>query len=423
MNIKEALEKLYSFHQFNIKLGLDNIVRLLHYLGNPQDKFQSIHIAGSNGKGSTASFAASILTEAGYKTGLYTSPHFIRFNERVRINGTEIPDEFITDFMNSMNEYIDKNSPTFFEITTAIAFKYFAENKIDIGVIETGLGGRLDATNTIKPLASIITSISLEHTNILGKSVEEIAGEKAGIIKKGTPVFIGLLDEKAETVIQKRAKENACEFYKFSDFCDHEKGNAKIKSNEFEYSIYKTPLAGNYQLRNSALAVFSLYKTLGINSSEVISRGIKNVVENSGIQGRYEIYNESPKVIFDAAHNIEGIKAFADEFKNELNLYQKKYVIYGGMNDKDVIPILAELKEHFDKIYFTSINNERAFKIEELERAGKGLNVKYENLPNPAEFVTEFISLQREECLVILGSIYLLGEIKFMLTGKKDLTF
>lgn len=423
MNIQEALKKLYSFHQFNIKLGLDNIIHLLEYLGNPQNKFQTIHIAGSNGKGSTSSFAASILQEAGYKTGLYTSPHLVRFNERVRINGVEIPDEFITDFMNEMNDYIDKYNPTFFEITTAIAFKYFAENKIDIGVIETGLGGRLDATNIIKPLASIITSISLEHTNILGKTIEEIAGEKAGIIKSKIPVFAGHIDETAINVISDKAKKNGSLFYKFSDFAELKNNFVKIKSDSFEYNIYKTPLAGKHQLRNSALAVFSLYKTLGISSAKIITSGIKNVVKNSGIQCRYEIYNESPKVIFDAAHNLEGVKIFIDEFRSEYKFYKKNYLIYGAMNDKELIPILNELKNYFDKIYFTTINYERAFKIEELEIAGKKLNLIYERLTEPANFVTKFISLQKDESLVILGSIYLLGEIKSMLSDKKDLTF
>lgn len=423
MNIQEALKKLYSFHQFNIKLGLDNIIHMLEYLGNPHDKFQTIHIAGSNGKGSTSSFAASILQESGYKTGLYTSPHLVRFNERVRINGVEIPDEFITGFMNDMTDYIDKYNPTFFEITTAIAFKYFAENKIDIGVIETGLGGRLDATNTIKPLASIITSISLEHTNILGKTIEEIAGEKAGIIKNKIPVFTGQLDETAYNVFSNKAKEKAAQLYKFSEYAEFKSDFVKIKSESFDYNIYKTPLAGKHQLKNSALAVFCLYKTFGISSSKIINAGIKNVVKNSGIQCRYEVYNESPKVIFDAAHNLEGVKIFLEEFNNEYKFYKKNYLIYGAMNDKEIKPILNELKNYFDKIYFTTINYERAFKIEELEQAGKEQNINYERLTEPANFVTKFISLQKDESLVILGSIYLLGEIKSMLSDKKDLTF
>lgn len=419
MNIKEALAKLYSIHQFSIKLGLDNIIKLLEYLGNPQNKFKSIHIAGSNGKGSTASFTASILTEAGYKTGLYTSPHLVRFNERVRINGIEIPDLYITEFMNEMNSYIDKYSPTFFEITTALAFKYFAENNIDIGVIETGLGGRLDATNTITPLASIITTISLEHTNILGKTVEEIAKEKAGIIKQGVPLFAGQIDTKALKVIEESAMKTGSDLYKFSKFAQIKNDSVNINYDGLNYNIYKTPLIGNHQLRNSALAAFSLYKTLNIKSPKIFSGGINKVIKNSGIQGRYEIYNEKPKVIFDASHNLEGIETFIEEFKKESILYDNKYLIYGAMNDKDIIPILKLLKDYFDIIYFTSINYERAFKAEELEKAGKELNISNEILPEPAKFVSEFISLQNSNCLVVLGSIYLLGEIKLMLSDKR----
>ena len=171
MNLEEALEKLFSLHQFGIKLGLENICNLLDYLGNPQKELTTFHIAGSNGKGSTSSFINSILMEAGYRVGLYTSPHLVKFNERIRVNSEMIPDEYVVGFMNSLGDYIEKHSPTFFELTTAMAFKYFAEMKLDYAVIETGLGGRLDATNVLNPLASIITTISREHTNVLSDSI------------------------------------------------------------------------------------------------------------------------------------------------------------------------------------------------------------------------------------------------------------
>ena len=218
MNIQLALDKLFSLHQFGIKLGLDKIIHLLNYLGNPQDKIQTLHLAGSNGKGSTASFIASIMMEAGYTTGLYTSPHFVRFNERVRIDGIEIPDDYIASFMSELDSYIDEHQPTFFELTTALAFKYFYENKVDYAVIETGLGGRLDATNIIKPMASIITNISLEHTNILGDKIEQIAFEKACIIKDDVPVFTGLLLETAENVISEKAENHNCPLKLFSRY-------------------------------------------------------------------------------------------------------------------------------------------------------------------------------------------------------------
>jgi dihydrofolate synthase/folylpolyglutamate synthase len=192
MNIDLALEKIYSLKQFNVKLGLDNIKALLNHIGNPQNNLKAIHIAGSNGKGSTCSFISSILQENGFKVGLYTSPHFINFNERIRINGTEISDSEIIEFLENNKKYVDKYQPTFFEITTAMAFDYFNRKNVEYAVIETGLGGRLDATNVLIPLASVITPISLEHSHILGDSLEKIAYEKGGIIKSGIPVLIRL---------------------------------------------------------------------------------------------------------------------------------------------------------------------------------------------------------------------------------------
>jgi len=202
MDLKSALEKLYSLHTFGIKLGLENIQKFLSTLDNPQSKLKTIHIAGSNGKGSTAAFIASILMEYGYKVGLYTSPHFIRFNERIQINNVQIPDEYLANFITESEDYIDEHKLTFFEVTTAIAFKYFAENDVDFAVIETGLGGRLDATNVLDPLAVVITSISLEHTNILGDTIRKIAFEKAAIIKKHIHVFVGKLPMEAVAVVE-----------------------------------------------------------------------------------------------------------------------------------------------------------------------------------------------------------------------------
>jgi dihydrofolate synthase/folylpolyglutamate synthase len=190
-SINHYLQILFNLHNRGIKLGLENTQEFLDLLGNPQKKIKCIHVAGSNGKGSTSSFIASILTEAGYKTGLYTSPHFIRYNERIRINGQIIPDKYVIAFMEEYEKLIYDTNLTFFEVTTVLAFKYFADKEVDYAIIETGLGGRLDATNVINPLASVITSISLEHTNILGNTIEEIAKEKGGIIKPGVPLFFG----------------------------------------------------------------------------------------------------------------------------------------------------------------------------------------------------------------------------------------
>ena len=193
MDINTALKKLFALHTFGVKLGLDNITHFLSFIGNPQLNLKTIHIAGSNGKGSTASFIASILMEAGYKVGLYTSPHFVYFNERITINGKQIDNKSVAEFITVHWDYIIEHQLTFFEVTTAIAFEYFYNKEVDYAIIETGLGGRLDATNVINPLAVVITSISLEHTNVLGYKISEIAGEKAAVIKKGTRVFTAIL--------------------------------------------------------------------------------------------------------------------------------------------------------------------------------------------------------------------------------------
>ena len=202
MNIEKTLAKLYNLQIFGMKFGLENIRKFLQVLGNPQNNLKCFHIAGSNGKGSTASFIASILQTAGFKTGLYTSPHFVRFNERIRINGEEIDDEYIASFYDKHELFINENKLTFFEVTTALAFTYFSEKKVNYAVIETGLGGRLDATNVLKPLAVVLTSISLEHTQHLGNTIEKIATEKAAIIKPKTKVFLGILPGKADEIIQ-----------------------------------------------------------------------------------------------------------------------------------------------------------------------------------------------------------------------------
>ena len=206
MDIQESLNKLYALHTFGVKLGLENIQKFLEVIGNPQSKLQTIHVAGSNGKGSTASFIASILIEKGYKVGLYTSPHFVIFNERIVVNGKYIPDDFIANFIDRYQKYIDEYELTFFEVTTAMAFEYFVFSDVDYAVIETGLGGRLDATNVLNPIACVITSISLEHTDILGNKLEQIAFEKGEIIKSGSKTFIGLLPEEAIKVIEKKCK-------------------------------------------------------------------------------------------------------------------------------------------------------------------------------------------------------------------------
>jgi dihydrofolate synthase/folylpolyglutamate synthase len=418
MEIQKSLDKLYSLHTFGIKLGLDNIQKFLNYIGNPQKEIKTFHIAGSNGKGSTASFIASILTELKYETGLYTSPHFIRFNERIKINNTEIPDSYVADFVSSYQEFIDENKLTFFEVTTAMAFKYFMEQKVDYAVIETGLGGRLDATNVLNPLASVITTISLEHTNILGNTIKDIAGEKAAIIKSNSKVFIGKLPRDAEAVVDEKCKSMGCELFKVDDYFLQKGDSLKLFTGEFILDDKIVPLKGKYQKYNAALAGLTVSKTLSISNFKALQDGIKNLMQNTGLQGRYEFFKKNPDIIFDSAHNPEGIKSFIEEFKKDFKKYSKRTLLFGVMKDKDIKKMLLDIKGYFDEIYITEIDIERASKIEELLKISSELNLNVKVEKEPEKLIAQFESYPEDQCLVVLGSMYLIGAVKTKLINK-----
>ncbi len=412
MNYEESLSKLFSLHQFGVKLGLENIKNLLLHIANPEKELKTIHIAGSNGKGSTASFISSILMEAGYKVGLYTSPHFVRFNERIRINGVEISDSYISKFVNDNNDYIDKNSPTFFELTTALAFQYFSESNVDYAIVETGLGGRLDATNVLQSMASVITSISYEHTNILGNSLDKISNEKAAIIKRNQKVFIGNLPKVARDVVIAKAKKQNAEYYEFEKHISLSNNRGIVSVANEEIIIPNLPLLGEYQIKNASLAALTIANLFPEIEKKKLFDGLTNVIINSGIQGRYEIYNVNPKVIFDSAHNTEGIELFLTQFQKEEKNYSKRNLIYGGMKDKNVEEILISLSKHFDVIYGTQINYERSLKVSDLEKIGRNCGVEIIPLEFPAKFIKSFSKNNLGEVLVVVGSMYTLGEIK-----------
>jgi dihydrofolate synthase/folylpolyglutamate synthase len=419
MDLESSLKKLYSLHTFGIKLGLENITNYLNRTGNPQNNLKIFHIAGSNGKGSTSSFIASILMEHNYKTGLYTSPHFVRFNERVKINGQEMPDSFIKGYIEKNEKLIDELRLTFFEVTTAMAFEYFAANKVDYAVIETGLGGRLDATNVITPLASVITSISLEHTNILGDTIEAITNEKAGIIKKGIPVFTGRLPKKAIEVIEKKCKHSGSELFMLTDYTNMAGHTLELYTDEIEVDIFSTPLKGDYQKYNAALAGLAVSETLEMNNEHIIEKGIKHVIQNTGIEGRYEIFNESPHIIFDSAHNLEGINNFLTEFRKTAGKYSRKVLLFGAMRDKAIADMLTSLWEYFDEIHVTGVeNNERAFTIEDFSRLAKEMNLKIVMEEDAVGFIRKFENEGGKSVLVVLGSMYLLGQLKSLLSER-----
>lgn len=415
---KEIEAKIFELHKLGVKFGLENTVNFLRQIGNPHEKLKCFHIAGSNGKGSTASFIASILSEEGYKTGLYMSPHFMRFNERIKVNGEEIPDEYIADFYTEYEDFITRNKLTFFEFTTVLAFKYFADFPVDYAVIEAGLGGRLDSTNVVTPLASIITSISLEHTNILGNTIEEITREKGAIIKPGSKVFTGLIPETAKKIIEERCDELKVEYFPVTDFTIKRETYLELYTEELTIDKLDSPLKGFYQKYNAATAVLALNKTLDLHNLTSFLRGLKYVVANTAFQGRYEIYSEMPKVIMDSAHNPEGVYHFMDEFRKETKLYKKNILLFSALSDKNITEMVNNLSGTFDEIYVTEINYERSSKAEDLEKMFAG-NKSYKEIPvkrvkDHAAFIRKYMADEenRKNCLVILGSMYLLGEVK-----------
>lgn len=418
MTLEESLKKLFSLHAFGIKLGLENINNFLYHLNHPEKELKAFHVAGSNGKGSTSAFLASILQEFGYKTGLYTSPHFVRFNERIRINYNEIPDAYVAGFISKHNDFIDEHKLTFFEVTTAMAFQYFADNKVEYAVIETGLGGRLDATNVLNPLAAVITSISLEHTNILGADIASITAEKADIIKDNIDVFIGKLPDEAVDVIEKKCEQTNSALYKIEDYTNEKPDRLELYTEEIELDDWTMPLKGDYQKYNAALAALAVTKVLDLNDFNLVSAGIKNVISNTGFQGRYEFFRTNPDVIFDSAHNLEGIEKFLSEFRKEMDKYSIKILLFCAMNDKPVKQMLRLLREHFEEIHVTEINYERSLTIDELIKAAK--EIKLEVIPeyNSVDFVRNIDKYAAGHCLVVLGSMYMLGEIKSFLQSK-----
>lgn len=415
MNIQSSLDKLFSLHNFGVKLGLENIRNFLNHIGNPQEKLKTIHIAGSNGKGSTSSFIASILQENGFRVGLYTSPHFIQFNERILINGRMISDDYVADFIDNHSNYIDEHELTFFEVTTALAFEYFLFQKVDYAVIETGLGGRLDATNVLNPLACVITSISLEHTNILGDTIENIAYEKSEIIKNNAKVFIGSLPESAEEVIERKCKEVKSQLFFLGEYIIEKNNEVILYTEELDFEEWEVPLRGRFQKYNAALASLVVAKTFEIDDPEIITSGLKNVVKNTGLQGRYEYAKINPSILVDSAHNPSGIKCFMEEFKTEKNNYKETILLFGAMRDKNIEEMMIEFKGIFNRVHITEINYERSASISQLRDIAHRINLDVKEIPDIGSFIRDFLSGDKKNCLVVTGSMYLLGEIKKIL--------
>jgi dihydrofolate synthase/folylpolyglutamate synthase len=329
----EKLPMFQNVGKYALTKDLTNTIRLLDFIGNPQNDIKWIHIGGTNGKGSTSSMVAAALTANGYKTGLYTSPHLIDFRERIRVDGEMISEQFVIDFTNKIAPVIDEISPSFFEITVAMAFEYFKVCKIDIGVIEVGLGGRLDSTNVITPIISAITSIGLDHTDILGNTIEQIALEKAGIIKKNIPYVLGELPVIASQVIR--------------DYGDTVNANEIIKEPTPLNWFANASLKGNYQKSNINVVFNILQAIKGLNvplSDEQNLNGIANVNKFTGLRGRWEIINQQPLTICDTGHNFDGVQFIVDQLKS-YNC-NKMHIVWGMVKDKDATAILELLPKN-----------------------------------------------------------------------------
>ena len=404
MNYSETLHYLLEQLPMFQKVGasayrkdLDNIIRLCEILGNPQNDLQYIHVAGTNGKGSVTHIIASILQEQGYKVGVFVSPHYTDYRERIKINGKLISRKFVTRFVSDNIEKFQTVNASFFEITNAMAFSYFKEKKTDFVVLETGMGGRLDSTNIITPLLSVITNISLDHQQFLGKTIPLIAAEKAGIIKPGIPVVIGETQKETKPEFIKKAKETRSKIV-FAE-------GLKPKEN------LKTDLHGVYQKKNiqTALASIAVLKGSGIKiSAGAIKQGLKHVARNTNFIGRWMVMHKKPLVIFDSAHNEGGLK----ELKQGLAKikYSKLHFVYGTVGDKDISTNLSLLPKKAD-YYFCNANLPRALDANQLKEKASAFKLKGEAYPSVLKALKAAKnSAGKNDFVIVAGSVFVVAE-------------
>ena len=379
------------------KEDLSNTIKLSKHLNFPETKFKSIHVAGTNGKGSTSHMLASILQEAGYKVGLYTSPHLKDFRERIKLNGKCISKQFVIQFIKANRSFFEENSLSFFEMTVGMAFDFFAKQKVDTAIIEVGLGGRLDSTNIIIPEVSVITNIGLDHTQFLGHSIEEIAFEKGGIIKKNIPVVIGETQKETKSIFIDLANSNDAAIY-FAD--------------ELIVNEYDSDLKGNYQKHNIKTAVQTILeiRKKGFKVSENnIKKGLLDVMHNTDLKGRWQVLQFNPKVICDTAHNREGLTFVMNQLKHEV--FKKLHIVLGMVNDKDLNSIMDLFPKKAD-YYFCKPNIERCLDVEVLKayfrekgHAGKSYNTVKEAYDSALKNATI------NDLIYVGGSTFVVAEI------------
>ncbi len=405
MNYKETKEWLFNqlpVYQLQgasaYKEDLTNTILLMIHLNHPENKIKCIHVAGTNGKGSTSHLLASVLQEAGYKVGLYTSPHLKDFRERIKVNGLEISEDFVCKFVSKNKSFFESNELSFFEMTVGLAFEYFVKEKTDINIIEVGMGGRLDSTNVITPLVSIITNIGLDHTQFLGNTLSCIAHEKAGIIKQNIPVVIGEFTTETKEVFSAKATDTNSEIYFASDL---------IKK------TFPSVLLGDYQLSNKktvqqTVAVLQNQKEFKISEQD-IKNGFSNVVKNTGLQGRWQQINENPKAICDTAHNADGLKIVLHQVQKEK--FQVLHIVLGVVNDKNLDEILP-LFPVGAKYYFCKPNVSRGLEAETLMQKAKDFQlngkVYYSVL---TAYQDALKNANKNDLIYIGGSTFVVAEI------------
>jgi dihydrofolate synthase / folylpolyglutamate synthase len=430
MTYPQTLDYLYKqlpmFHRIGAaayKADLSNTLALCRLLEHPETKFRSLHIAGTNGKGSTSHFLASVLQENGYRTGLFTSPHLSDFRERIRVNGKMIPKKDVTKFVETHKEAFDLVQPSFFEWTFALAAWYFSREKVDIAVMETGMGGRLDSTNVITPLLSVITNIGLDHTQFLGDTLPKVATEKAGIIKAGIPVVIGESHPETSPVFENRSRELGSPLI-FADRQMHlsekelpirtaSRLNAEYDSKTTgKHYTLSSPLTGAYQLKNMA-TVLSAIETLQATGfslkDEFLNKGIRNCVRNTGIKGRWQIIGRKPLTVADIGHNPDGIREILTQIR--LTPHQQLHFVLGVVNDKDVRTMLSMLPSDA-RYYFCKADIPRGLDAAILAEYAREFNLNGNVFASVKEALTEArLTAESDDLIVVGGSAFVVAEV------------
>lgn len=427
MTYQETIDYLYAklpmFSRIGaaaIKKDLHNTVALCEALKNPHQKFKTIHIAGTNGKGSVSHMLAAILQTAGYKTGLYTSPHLHDFRERIKVNGAMVSEAFVIDFTKRIKQQIELLEPSFFEITVAMAFEYFAEQQVDVAVIETGLGGRLDSTNIITPDLSVITNIGWDHMNLLGNTLEQIAFEKAGIIKKNIPVVIGELLTETEMVFRNKANELNASIVFANDYFTTEE--VIMRANLLQVIVkhvttntplsYELDLTGLYQTKNLCTvltAVEQLQQMRWNITNEQVQKALSNIKRINGLHGRWEVIQQNPTVVLDVGHNEDGIKQIIQQL--QFSTFQQLHIIIGMVKDKEIDKVLALLPKQAT-YYFTKAQIPRALDETSLQERGIQFGIKGECFADVNTALTAAKAKAMEDDLILVcGSVFLVGEV------------